>query len=212
LERRPGGEAVETTMPKMDATETQPFFPYADLATLPPDLRRLLQAYEERMGFLPNALRMYAHSPHILKQIIRTNNTVMRHTSNSLDEEFKYRMSFIISRNHGCRYCCAHHADTLRTRFGCDDTDLRDILQLRRPRSEREAAAWAFAHAASRGPEHTSDEHRGALAAFFTPEEIVEIAATLGFWAFYNRIHANLDVPIEAHLLSEAGWVDVQVE
>lgn len=194
-----------------EAAETAPFFPYANLEALPPDVRRLLEAYQERMGFLPNALRLYAHSPHILRQIIRINNTVMRHSSNVLDEEFKYRLSFIVSRNHGCRYCCAHHAHTLKTRFGCDDAELRDILTLRNPRSEREAAAWAFVHAASLGPEHTSDDHRSALAAFFTPEEIIEIAATLGFWAFYNRIHANLQVPIEAHLRPEAGWVDVGV-
>lgn len=196
-------------MAEIEGVETAPFFPYASLEALPPDVKRMLEAYEQRMGFLPNALRLYAHSPHLLKQIIRTNNAVMRHTSNVLGEEFKYRMSFIISRNHGCRYCCAHHAHTLRTRFGCDDAELRDILALRRPHSEREAAAWGFVHAASLGPEHTSDAHRSALAAFFTPEEIIEIAATLGFWAFYNRIHANLEVPLEAHLRHEAGWVDI---
>lgn len=192
-----------------EGTEAAPFFPYADIEALPVDVRRQLEAYEERMGFLPNALKMYAHAPYLLKQIIRTNNTVMRHSANLLSEEFKYRMSFIISRNHGCRYCCAHHAHTLRRKFGYDDAALREILEMRTPRDAREAAAWAFVSAASHGPDHTSDELRKELAALFSPEEIIEIAATLGFWAFYNRIHANLAIPIESFLLSEAGWVDV---
>jgi uncharacterized peroxidase-related enzyme len=194
------------------ANELDPFFPYADASEAPPDLAPALAAYEERMGFLPNALKLYLHRPHILKQIMRLNNCIMRHPRNELSEEFKYRMSFIISRNHGCRYCCAHHAATLRGRFGSADTDLEGILKLKSSVDEREAMAWEFVDAASRGPEHVNDDMRRRLADHFSPAEIVEIAATLGFWAFYNRIHANLDVPIEEHLLPEAGWADVEVD
>lgn len=189
--------------------EKEPFFPYADTKELPSVVGAQLEAYEARMGFLPNALKLYAHSPHILRQIIRMNNTVMRHEANVLSEEFKYRMAFIISRNHGCRYCCAHHANTIKKKFGYDDADLEDVLHLRGPRDEREAAAWAFVDAASRGPQYTTDELRDRLGDLFTPQEVIEIAATLGFWAFYNRIHSNLDVPIEQDLLHESGWVDV---
>ncbi|MGH8874961.1 MAG: carboxymuconolactone decarboxylase family protein, partial [Acidimicrobiia bacterium] len=175
----------------------------------PSDLKPHLAGYVERMGFLPNALKIYLHRPHLLKQIIRLNNAVMRHPENVLSEEFKYRMSFIISRTHGCRYCCAHHAHTLRTKWGLDDAGLEDVLSLRNPRDEREAAAWDFAHAASQGPEHVTEEMRRRLGELFSPEEVVEIACTLGFWAFYNRIHSNLAIPIEEDLLSESGWVDV---
>lgn len=189
--------------------EAEPFFSYADTTDLPREVAAQLEAYEARMGFLPNALKLYAHRPEILRQIIRLNNTVMRHESNVLSEEFKYRMSFIVSRNHGCRYCTTHHANTMRKKFGYDDAQLRDILLLRNPADERERVAWDFVDAASRGPQHTTDALRGALAGHFSPEEIVEIAATLGFWAFYNRIHSNLDVPIEHHLLHESHWLDV---
>jgi len=199
---------METEVDGMFA-EAEPFFPYADTTNLPREVSAQLTAYEARMGFLPNALKLYAHRPHILRQIIRLNNTVMRHGSNDLSEEFKYRMSFIISRNHGCRYCSAHHANTMRKKFGYGDGELTAILQLRNPANERERAAWAFVDAASRGPEHTTDAIRDELAKRFTPAEIVEIAATLGFWAFYNRIHSNLDVPIEQHLLHESHWVDM---
>lgn len=190
--------------------EVEPFFPYADLDDAPSDVRRLLGDYADRMGFLPNALKLYLHRPHILKQIVRLNNTVMRHSSNVLSEAFKYRMSFIISRNHGCRYCCTHHAVTLRNKFGCSDEDLIAILSLANPTDEREEVAWAFVDAASRGAEHVTDDMRKRLTDVFTPEEIIEIAATLGFWAFYNRIHASLAVPVEEHLLADSHWVDFQ--
>lgn len=195
-----------------EPTELDPFFPYADPSAAPSDVKPALDAYQERMGFLPNALKLYLHRPHILKQVIRLNNCVMRHPQNLLAEEFKYRMSFIISRNHGCRYCCAHHAATLKHKFGLSDSDLEGILRLKNPVDDREAVAWEFVHAASRGPENVTDGMRRRLAEVFGPEEIVEIAATLGFWAFYNRVHANLAVPVEQHLLGEAGWVDVAAD
>ena len=192
--------------------EEEPFVPYAEIGDAPSDVTRLLDAYEERMGFLPNALKFYAHRPHILKQLIRTNNAIMRHPQNVLSEEFKYRMSFIISRNHGCRYCCAHHAATMRKKFDCTDEELLDILKLRNPRDERERVAWQFVHGGSLGPQHLDDELRSELAGVFSPGEVVEIACTLGFWAFYNRVHACTAMPIEEHLLGESGWVDVTVD
>ena len=44
-------------MAEIEGVETAPFFPYASLEALPPDAKRMLEAYEQRMGFLPNALR-----------------------------------------------------------------------------------------------------------------------------------------------------------
>lgn len=201
-------------MPEVTARteEREPFVPYADMENASSDLKRHLDSYAERMGYLPNAVKFYAHRPHILKQVMRTNNAIMRHPQNVLSEEFKYRLSFIISRNHGCRYCCAHHADTLRIKFGYSDEELLDILKLLHPRDERERVAWNFVHAGSLGPEHTHDEHRSDLATVFSPGEVVEIACTLGFWSMFNRVHTCSDMPIEEHLLKDSEWVDVTVD
>ncbi len=186
-----------------------PIIPYADRNEAPPDLKPMLDFYEQRMGFFPNALAIYLHRPHLLKQIIRLNNAVMRHDRNVLSEEFKYRLSFLISRNHGCRYCCAHEAHTLREKYGLKEEAVLSILQLQNPRDEREAVAWEFVHKASQGAGHVTDDLRRRLAEHFTAEEIVEIACVVGFWAFFNRVHTALDVPLEEHLWDEGHWVDV---
>jgi hypothetical protein len=39
--------------------EAEPFIPYADMTALPDKLKAPLEAYEARMGFLPNALKLY---------------------------------------------------------------------------------------------------------------------------------------------------------
>lgn len=202
-------EATGGGPPVEGETEREPFIPYADAEHLRPDLKNLLDQYVERMGFLPNALKLYLHRPHLLKVIISMNNSVMRHDSNVLSEEFKYRMAFIVSRNHGCRYCCAHHANTLRRKFGYQDRDIDGVLHMREPRDQREAVAWEFVDRGSRSTHLVTDDLRERLARHFTPEEVIEISCVLGFWAFYNRIHANLAVPIEQHLIADQHWVDV---
>ncbi len=38
--------------------EVEPFIPNADMTALPDKLKAPLQAYEARMGFMPNALKL----------------------------------------------------------------------------------------------------------------------------------------------------------
>lgn len=193
------------------AVEAEPCIPYADRSDAPDKIRRQMDAYEERMGFLPNALKLYVHVPQIMQELIRLNNATMRHPDNVIPEDFKYRMSLVISRGHGCRYCCAHHAMTLKGKFGLDDRRIEEILELENPQDEREEVAWEYAYAASRGlmSHDEGDDVRERLAEHFSPAEVMELAATVGFWACYNRIHSSLAVPIEEHLLSEGHWVEV---
>ncbi len=189
---------------------SDPFIPYADRNDVSDRaIAALLDGTEERMGFLPNSFLLYLHQPHLLREVTRMNNTVMRHPSNLLPEAFKYRLALLVSRNHSCRYCCAHEAHVMKRKWGLDDERIDEILRLQNPEDEREAAAWAYVHAASRGPEHVTDAIRRCLADKFSPAEIIEIACTLGFWTFYNRVHSSLAIPIEEHLHLEAHWVDV---
>ena len=80
-------------------TEETPFIPYADREALPDALKAPLEAYEARMGFMPNALKLYMHRPELLACLIQLNNTVMRDASSHLDAGLKrrYRRSAVIS-------------------------------------------------------------------------------------------------------------------
>jgi alkylhydroperoxidase family enzyme len=188
----------------------EPFIPYADHESVGDKvIAALLKGTEERLGFLPNSFRLYLHQPHLLRDVTRLNNTVMRHPSNVLSEEFKYKLALLISRNHGCRYCSAHEAHTMKRKFGLDDRRLEEILRLENPEDVREESAWGYAHAASQGPAFVTDDIRRRLAEHFTPKEIIEIACTLGFWALYNRVHSSLDIPLEGHVRHESHWVDL---
>lgn len=186
-----------------------PFIPYVDDQEIADTaMSKLLQSTEERLGFVPNSFLLYLHQPHLLRDINRLNNTVMRHPNNLLPEQFKYQLALLVSRNQACRYCTAHEVTSLKRKWGLDDRRIQEILRLENPADDRERVAWDYAHAASIGPESVTDEIRSELAEHFSPAEVMEIACTVGFWSLFNRIHSSLDIPLESHLEHEGRWVD----
>src|SRR4029077_17513144 len=45
--------------------EAEPFIPYMREEAFDPRLKPVVEPYKKRMGFLPNALKLYAHRPEI---------------------------------------------------------------------------------------------------------------------------------------------------
>lgn len=198
-------------------TEAEPFIPYADISALPDALREPLAAYEARMGFLPNALKLYAHRPEILGLLIKLNNTVMRDDSGHLNPGLKRRIGALCSRLNGCTYCTAHNCGTLKTAvdadaegWDMDDGDVRDLLDSGyTPDSQAERACFAYVRAASEDSSNVPQEILDDLATHLAPPQIVELACVVGFWKMYNTIHDSLHIPLEEHLLAESGYVNV---
>lgn len=205
-----------TPNPELDA-EAEPFIPYADLSALPDALKAPLNAYEARMGFLPNALKLYAHRPEILALLVQLNNTVMRAENGHLDKGLKRRIGALCSRLNGCTYCTAHNCGTLKTAvdadaegWGFEDGDVRELFDPNyAPDSPAERACFAYARAASEDSSNVPQEILDDLAAHLTPPQIVELACVVGFWKMYNTIHDSLHVPLEEHLLAQSGYVNV---
>ena len=98
--------------------EAEPVIPYADRAGLAGELAAAVEAYEKRMGFLPNALRLYMHRPELLECLIRLNDTVMRDPSSHLDRELKRRIAAFCSSLNRSAYCVAHNTNTLASAGG----------------------------------------------------------------------------------------------
>ncbi len=191
--------------------EKEPFIPYADRDGLTGELAAAVDAYEKRMGFLPNALRLYMHRPELLECLIRLNNTVMRDPSSHLDRELKRRIAAICSALNRSAYCVAHNTNTLSSASGGDSEgwgysagDIDALLDPgREPEDPVEGACLAYARAATLDPADVPREILDRLADTLTPPQAVELAALVGFWKMYNGIHESLGVPIEAALLDD---------
>ena len=189
--------------------ESDPVVPYADPADLPAPLRSAIESYRQRMGFLPNALKLYMHRPEILKCLIELNNTVMRDASGHLDEGLKRRIAAVCSALNHSPYCVAHNANTLKGRvegdgegWGYSDEDVRALLDPEfEPDDPAEAACFAFARAATRDPSDVPQAVIARLTEVLTPPQVIELACVVGFWRMYNSIHESLYVPVEDELL-----------
>jgi uncharacterized peroxidase-related enzyme len=195
--------------------EKEPLIPYVAEKDYPEHLRPVLEPYSKRMGFIPNALKLYMHRPEIAETLWKLNSNIMRDPSSTLDQGLKRRVSAICSKTNGCTYCSAHCCDMLKKPAGGESEGwgmARDeVMDLVRgdlaPADERERACFDFARAASADPAAVPDEILERLKAYLTPPQVVELACVVGFWKMYNTIHDALRIPIEAHLEHDTDFV-----
>ena len=193
-------------------TDEFPPIPYADRDGLPDDLAAAVDAYETRMGFLPNALRLYMHRPELLACLIRLNDTAMRDESGHLDRGLKRRIAAFCSALNRSAYCVAHNSNTLAAAAGAGGSEgwgrawdeIDALLDAGyEPEDPMERACFAYARTATLDAADVPAEVLENLTAALTPPQIVELACVVGFWKMYNTIHESLGVPIEAALLEK---------
>jgi alkylhydroperoxidase family enzyme len=197
--------------------ETKPFIPYVDEKDYPEFLQPILQPYIKRMGFLPNALKLYLHRPQIAGPLWILNSSIMRDPSSALDQGLKRRLASVACKVNRCTYCLAHNCAMLKATpglgpegWGMDDNEVVALLRDESvPANEMERACFDYVIAASSTPQNVPEDVYPRLVEFLTPPQIVELACVVGFWKMYNTIHDSLRIPIEAHLLQEAEYVDV---
>jgi alkylhydroperoxidase family enzyme len=209
-------DAIAPPKPKV-LFEAEPFIPYMREEEFDPRLKPVLDPYMKRMGFLPNALKLYAHRPEIAETLWRLNSNIMRDPSSKLDQLLKRKLSVVASVTNGCAYCTAHCSSMLKKPndagfegWGLTEAELQDIVTgAYQPKDEMERACFDYVRAASQDPGAVPDEILQRLAQHLTPAQIIELACVVGFWKFYNTVHDSLHIPIESSLLRDTGYVDL---
>jgi alkylhydroperoxidase family enzyme len=196
--------------------EAEPFIPYVPDEQVVDRLRSVVEPYVKRMGFLPNALKLYAYRPEIAETLFRLNSNVMRDPSSTINQLFKRKLAAIACKTNGCAYCTAHSCSMLKRSkdsgsegWGLTDGDLQELLSGEYlPKNEFERVCIDYVVAASTDAPNVPDEILARLKQHATPPQIIELACVVGFWKFYNTVHDSLHIPIESHLLQDSGWVD----
>ena len=90
--------------------EAQPFIPYVKEENLnPARLKQVLDPYKKRMGFLPNALKLYAHRPEGAERCgASTARSCAIQPRRSISCLFKRKLAAVACATNGCAYCTAH--------------------------------------------------------------------------------------------------------
>lgn len=206
-----------TLPPPRFTKEAEPFIPYVAEAKVVEMLGPVVTPYMKRMGFLPNALKLYAHRPEIAETLFKLNSNIMRDASQTVDQQFKRKLAAIACKINGCSYCTAHSCAMLRAPktaasegWGLNDDDVLHLLDGEyEPQDDFEAVCIEYVRTASATPTEVPDELLARMKKLMSPAQIVEVACLVGFWKFYNTVHDSLHIPLEQHLLPDSGWVDV---
>jgi alkylhydroperoxidase family enzyme len=204
-------------VPKPTVTiEAQPFIPYVEERDYPANLMPVLEPYRRRMGFVPNALKLYMHRPEIAETLWRLNSLIMRDKSSTLDQQLKRKLAAVACAINGCSYCTAHSCSMLKKPTGLDgeegwgfsDDEVAGIVAgTLPPADDFERVCFDYVRAASSDPTAVPEEILNRLAQNLTPAQIVELACVVGFWKFYNTVHDSLHIPVESDLLRDTGYV-----
>jgi alkylhydroperoxidase family enzyme len=204
-------------MPEPRFTKVEePFIPYLPDEKVLERLRPVVEPYMNRMGFLPNALKLYGYRPEIAETLFKLNSNIMRDPSQTLPQFLKRKLSAVASKTNGCAYCTAHCCNMLMRPksdsegWALSQDELLGILDDDyRPENPMEAACFEYVRAASSNPGSVPQSILQNLKKHLTPPQIVELACLVGFWKFYNTVHDSLHIPVEEHLLNDTRYVDV---
>ena len=175
------------------------------------ELNKLIDFYNETLGFCPNSIKTMFMRPPIAYAFINLNKAVMENKGN-VTSKIKRLIGYLTSTVTGCNYCRAH---TIRAaeRYGSNSDQLNEIWDFRKSKrfNEKEKAAFEFAIAASSIPNKVDEQISSELKKYWDDGEIVEILGVISLFGFLNRWNDSMGTPIEDGALKSGnaylkGW------
>jgi uncharacterized peroxidase-related enzyme len=138
-------------------------------------------------GNIPNMYRVFAHRPWLLTTMDAHFAAVMG--SGNVPVKLKELLALQTSLENATRYCVASHT-ILAERSGATRDQLAAVRDFERgPFTEKEKAALRFGLEMTRDSNRVREETFDALRHHFEEAEIVEIAAVVGLFAYFNRFN-----------------------
>ena len=160
---------------------------------LPPEVLELQEAPLEKLGFVPNVLRVYALRP---SHLLRWNDhyeELMKGDS-GLSRAEREMIAVVVSVANRCRYCIAAHSAALRKLT--KDPELADSVaadHASAPVEPRVRAMLDYAVKLTLRPAAMSEADVDALRdAGWTDEDVMDIAEVTGMFNLTNRMASGL--------------------
>ncbi len=148
------------------------------------------EAFERKIverGNIPNMYRVFAHRPWLLSTMDAHFAAVMG--SGTVPVRLKELLAIQTSLENECRYCASSHT-VLAERTGATKEQVAQLLDFEGgPYTDREKAALRFGLQMTRDSNRVPESTFAALRAHFEEGEIVEIAAVVGLFAYFNRFN-----------------------
>ena len=160
---------------------------------LPDDVLELWEAPLEKLGFVPNVLRLYALRPSHLVAWNDHYEELMKGDS-GLTKAEREMIAVVVSVANRCEYCIAAHSAALRKLT--KDPPLADAIaadHASAPIEPKVSAMLDYAVKLTREPEAMTEADVDALRrAGWTDEDVMDIAEVTGMFNFSNRMASGL--------------------
>ena len=177
------------------------------------ELNKLVDFYNETLGFCPNSVKTMHIRPRIAMAFIELNKAVMENKGR-VTSVLKRLIGYVSSNAAGCRYCQAH---TIRAahRYGASQEQLENIWDYKSHPSfsDAERSALDFAIAGSIIPNGVTDETAENLRKHWDEGEIVEMMGVVALFGFLNRWNDSMGTEMEGgaiesgeKFLKSNGW------
>ena len=161
---------------------------------LPEATRKYFDLCREKIGFVPNVLKAYAHDIDKLNGFTGMYNQLMLADS-GLSKLEREMIAVVVSSLNRCYYCLVAHGAAVRQLSG--NPELGEMLVMNykvAPLSPRERAMLDFAAKVTIESHKIGEADRQALRdAGFSDVDIWDIAAVAGFFNMSNRISSATD-------------------
>lgn len=164
-------------------------------AELSPAMAAYFQKCEEKLGYVPNVLRAYAHDMAKLEAFAAFYNDLMLAPS-GLSKLEREMIAVVVSSENKCYYCLTAHGAAVRQLSG--KPELGDMLVMNyraASLSPRERAMLDFAVLITNASATIEEEDRDILReAGFSERDIFDIAAVASFYNMSNRMASATDM------------------
>ncbi len=164
-------------------------FPVPEIVDLPEDLRTMIHAVEEKVGFVPNVFLVLAHRPDELRAFMAYHDALMLRDGGltAVDREM---IVVVTSSDNRCQYCVVAHGAALRIR--AKQSKIADQLAINYRKADitpRQMAMLDFALKVSNDADSVGEEDFATLRGHgFSDDDIWDIAGITAFFGMSNRM------------------------
>ena len=167
-------------------------YPVPELSELPSDVRKRIEAVQEKAGFVPNVFLTLAHRPDEFRAFFDYHDALML-KEGGLTKAEKEMIVVAISSINDCHYCVIAHGAILR--IYAKNSLIADQIAINYRKadiSDRQRAMLDFSVKLTNSPGDIGEQDFDVLKSFdFSDEDIWDIGAIAGFFGLSNRM-ANL--------------------
>ncbi|MEC7944402.1 MAG: peroxidase-related enzyme [Pseudomonadota bacterium] len=188
-------------MPSQDRTGETPkqlaevgALPIPEPDTLDEDLQKYMAVCQQKLGHVPNVIKVFSFRPAKLRTFIAKYNELMLSDESSLSHLEREMIAVVVSCVNRCVYCLASHGQAVRELSG--DPVLGDILSINYREANltpRQRAMLDHAWNMTSAPWESGASDRQALFdAGLSPEEIFDVNDIISFFNYTNRMAQSL--------------------